>query len=82
MLKNDEKMVISRALLGKFWASIDEKSNTIVEISKREVPEDISIEGVMADLMAVTKSEGFDFYYPYELPFEASEHKGCSVSSL
>jgi len=57
VLKNDEKMVISRALLGKFWASIDEKSNTIVEISKREVPEDISIEGVMADLMAVTKSE-------------------------
>jgi len=55
-----KKTVISRALLGNFWASIDEKSNTIVELFKREVPEGMSIEGVRADLMAVTQSEGLD----------------------
>ena len=46
--------------MGNFWASIDEKSNTIVELFKREVPEGMSIEGVRADLMAVTQSEGLD----------------------
>ena len=55
-----KKTVTNRALLGNFWASIDEQSNTIVEIFKREVPEGMSIEGVRADLMAVTQSEGLD----------------------
>ena len=55
-----KKTVTNRALLGNFWASIDEQSNTIVEIFKREVPEGMSIEGVRADLMTVTQSEGLD----------------------
>ena len=52
--------MIRKVLLGNFWASIDEKSNTIVEIFKREVPEGKRIEGVGEHLMAVTQSQGLD----------------------
>ena len=52
--------MIRKVLLGNFWASIDEKSNTIVEIFKREVPEGKRIERVREHLMAVTQSEGLD----------------------
>ena len=55
-----KKTMIRKVLLGNFWASIDEKSNTIVEIFKREVPEGKRIERVREHLMAVTQSEGLD----------------------
>ena len=55
-----KKTTMNKVLQGNFWASIDEKSNTIVEIFKREVPEGMSIEGVREHLMAVTQSQGLD----------------------